>query len=183
MLPAIKSFAREEVEARNYRSRVDRAMGLRIQEGRIYAALDPLIGLVAASAAVLLLYAAGRTIQSGSMTTAELFSFVFYAALLTRPVGALAHTYGQVQTARGTLARLQSVLETDVEPGYSSTGSVTAARGHISFANVGFGYPGRRHHPEGRDPRNSGGRDRRADRKQWRGQDDPRQSSPPVPRS
>lgn len=143
MLPAIKSFAREDVEARRYRSRVDRAMGLRIQEGRIYAALEPIIGLVAASAAVLLLYAAGRTVQSGSMTTAELFSFLFYAALLTRPVGALAHTYGQVQTARGTLARLQSVLETDFEPGYSSTGSVTAARGHISLANVGFGYPGR----------------------------------------
>lgn len=143
MLPAIKSFTREEVEARRYRARVDRAMGLRMQEGRIYAALEPLIGLIAASAAVLLLFIAGKNVQSGSMTTAELFSFLFYAALLTRPVGALAQIYGQIQTARGTLARLQSVLETGVELGYAATAKIASSKGNISFAGVRFGYAGR----------------------------------------
>ena len=143
MLPAIKSFAREEAETRRYRSRVDRALGLRLQEGRIYAALDPIIGLIAAGAAVLILLAAGRSVQSGGMSIAELFSFLFYAALLTRPIGALAHIYGQVQSARGTLSRLQAVLELDPEPGYSATASITGARGDIAFICVGFAYPGR----------------------------------------
>ena len=143
MLPAIKSFVREDVEAARHRTRVERAMTLRLQESRIYAALEPLIGLVAAGAAVLLLIGAGRSVQSGSMTTAELFSFLFYAALLTRPVGALAHIYGQVQTARGTLARLQSVLQLDSEPGYSATDPLVRAEGDIAFSGVQFAYPGR----------------------------------------
>ena len=143
MLPAIKSFVREDAEAARHQRKVDLAMSLRLQESRIYAALEPLIGLVAAAAAVLMLIAAGRSVQSGSMTTAELFSFMFYAALLTRPVGALAQIYGQVQTARGTLARLQSVFQLDSEPGYSARGSLAGAKGIIAFIGVRFAYPGR----------------------------------------
>ena len=118
MLPAIKAFAREDSNRRATAAQIDRAARLALQESRIYAALEPMIGLLAAAAAVLLLQLGGERLQSGSMTTQSLFGFLFYAALLTRPVGALAHVYGQVQTARGTLARLQSVLAEPAEPGY-----------------------------------------------------------------
>lgn len=57
---------------------------------------------------------------------------------------ARSHTfYGEVQSARGTLERLQSVLREDVEPGYSRTIALPAARGDLSFAGVDFSYPGR----------------------------------------
>lgn len=143
MLPAIKAFAREEIEASRYSAQVRRAMDLTLQESRIYAVLDPLIGLIAGSAAVLLLLMASQNMQSGSMTPTELFSFLFYAALLTQPVGTLAHVYGQIQTARGTLARLQSVLEQSVEPGYLAAGHISKSRGEIIFSDVSFSYPGR----------------------------------------
>lgn len=143
MLPAIKAFAREELEAARYRDQVQRAMGLSRQEYRIFAALEPAIGLVAAIAAVLLLYLAGQSVQIGSMTPSGLFSFLFYAALLTRPVAALANVYGQVQSTRGTLARLQSVLEKTLEPGYAATSRLKCTQGGISFRDVSFAYPGR----------------------------------------
>ena len=143
MLPAIKAFTREELEADHYSAQLRSAMELSLQESRIYAALEPLIGLVAGSAAVLLLLLAGQNLQSGNMTPTELFSFLFYAALLTQPVGTLAHVYGQIQTARGTLARLQSVLEEPTEPGYPVEERMEKARGDITFADVGFAYPGR----------------------------------------
>lgn len=143
MLPAIKSFARETAEKDHYRRQVERSMAISIQEGRINAALEPLVGLIAASAAVLLLYSAGQTVRSGAMTGVELFSFLFYAALLTRPVGALAHIYGEVQSTRGTLERLESVLREEIEAGYSNGLALPAARGDISFAGVAFGYAGR----------------------------------------
>ena len=79
---------------------------------------EPLVGLVAASAAVVLLFVAGRNVSAGTMSAAQLFSFLFYAALLTRPVAALAHLYGDFQSARGTLERLQAVLGEAIEPGY-----------------------------------------------------------------
>ena len=143
MLPAIKSFAREEAEAGRYRLRVTTAKDLWIQDGRIYATLEPVIGFVASVGAVLLLYAAGINVQSGNMTSTQLFSFLFYAAILTRPVGALANIYGQVQTARGTLARLQSVLDRPFEPGYAAIGKIERPRGAVDFSGVYFGYPGR----------------------------------------
>ena len=62
---------------------------------------------------------------------------------MSRPVGALAHVYGQIQTAHGTLARLQSVLGQSVEPGYGSLGRLSEARGSISFKGVTFAYPRR----------------------------------------
>lgn len=143
MIPAIKSFARETAETNDYRRQVERSMKISIQEGRINAALEPLVGLIAASGAVLLLYTAGQNVKTGAMTGVELFSFLFYAALLTRPVGALAHIYGEIQSARGTLERLQSVLREDIEPGYAHTITLPAPRGDLSFAGVDFSYPGR----------------------------------------
>lgn len=143
MLPAIKAFAREEHEARRYGAQVSHAMELSLQENRIFAALEPAIGLVAAIASVLLVYLAGQHVQLGSMSPTSLFAFLFYAALLTRPVAALAHVYGQVQSVRGTLVRLQSVLDQAVEAGYALTNRIAASGGAIAFRNISFAYPGR----------------------------------------
>lgn len=143
MLPAIKAFARERFESDRYGAEVDSSMRLMLSENRIYAALQPLIGLVAASAAILLLLLAGDRVESGTMTSAQLFGFLLYAALLTRPVAELAHVYGQVQTARGTLARLQSVLAEKGEPGYDRKGRLAEARGEIAVNAITFAYPGR----------------------------------------
>ncbi|MDU8927359.1 ABC transporter transmembrane domain-containing protein [Alisedimentitalea sp. MJ-SS2] len=110
MLPAIKSFAREKVEADRYLGQVDRAMGLRLRENRIYAAMDPVIGFTAGAAAVILVFLSSQRLQTGQLDTAELIRFLLYAALLTRPVAELSNLYGQVQSARGTLARMRAVM-------------------------------------------------------------------------
>ena len=143
MLPALKSFTRETEESQRYRTHIDHAMQLTLKENRIYAAMEPLIGLIASAAAVLLLFFAGKSVHAGSLSPAELFSFLFYAALLTQPVGALANLYGQIQTTRGTLARLQNVLREQPEPGYSATASVQRAQGEIRVEGLYFAYPGR----------------------------------------
>ena len=143
MLPAIKAFAREEREAARYATVVSYAMRLAVQENRIFAALQPAIGFITAAAAILLLFAAGQNVQAGSMTPAELFSFLFYTALLTRPAATLANLYGQVQSARGTMARLQRVLNQIPEPGYVSGDRLGTVRGEIAFETISFAYPGR----------------------------------------
>lgn len=142
MVPVTKAFTREHAQFDRYRSAVAQVFAKSVRMGRIAAALEPLIALVASLAAVAILLGAGRTVQAGELTPAELFSFIFYAALLTRPVGALADVYGQVQMARGTLARLQSVLDLPAEPG---TGAAASQRttGDIRFEDVHFAYPGR----------------------------------------
>ena len=143
MLPAIKVFSREEIEAQRYGDRVNLAMRITKRQGLINAILQPFIGFIASSCAVMLLFYAGKDLQNGHLTPTQLFSFIFYAALLTRPVGDLANVYGQIQAARGTLTRLQVVLKQPLESGYAATGQMDRSLGEIEFKGVSFAYPGR----------------------------------------
>jgi ABC-type multidrug transport system fused ATPase/permease subunit len=143
MLPMIKAFAREDTTAGQFRTLIDRAMKLAWQEATIYSFVGPFMGFVAASAAVILLVVTGRGVEAGTMTAAEMLSFLFYAALLTRPAAALAGLYGKVQRAQGALARMQRVMKETHEAGYSATRRVESCRGEIRFAGVHFAYVGR----------------------------------------
>lgn len=143
MLPAIKAFAREEARLTAYSDRLERARTFAMREAKIYAALGPAISLVTSVAAIALLLLVGQRVTGGGLTASELFSFLLYAALLTRPVGALANLYGQFQSARGTLERLQRVLAEPSEPGYAALGRLPSCRGQIAFHDVSFAYPGR----------------------------------------
>ncbi len=143
MLPAIKTFTREMQESQRYRKQIQLIVHLSTTQQRIYAALEPAVQFIAAAAVVLLLWLASGRVSGGSMTPAELVSFLLYAALLTRPVSALAGVYGQTQKARGTLERLQNVLTERPEPIFQGGHTLPPVRGEIEFRNVSFAYPGR----------------------------------------
>jgi subfamily B ATP-binding cassette protein MsbA len=143
MLPAIKTFTREAQESARHSQQIHTIMKLSLTQQRIYAALDPAVQFVAAAAVVVLLWLASGRVSGGAMAPAELVSFLLYAALLTRPVSALASVYGETQTARGTLERLQDVLTERPEPILKTGQCLAPARGDIEFRNVTFSYPGR----------------------------------------
>lgn len=143
MLPAIKAFATEAHQRDTYAAAVERARALHFRQARILAFISPLVALVAALAAIAILLLGSTAVADQSRTPGDLFAFLLYAALLTRPVAALADTYGQFQIAKGTLARLEAVFTKTAEPGYARTGTIARAKGAIAFENVSFGYPGR----------------------------------------
>lgn len=144
MLPAIKAYAVEEYHRRRYDAAIERSRQLKFTQARVTAFIGPVTTLIAALAAITLLVAGGMPgTGPDSRDPAELFAFLFYAALLTRPVGNLAGLYGQYQVARGTLVRLENVLSMPGEPGYAARGSLTRARGAIRYEAIDFAYPGR----------------------------------------
>jgi subfamily B ATP-binding cassette protein MsbA len=143
MLPAIKTFTREAEESRRYKEQIHLVRELSITQQRTHAALEPAVQLMAAAAVVVLLWLASARVSGGGMTPAELVSFLLYAALLTRPVSALAGVYGQTQRTRGTLKRMQDVLTERPEPIFGGGQALAPARGDIEFRDVSFAYPGR----------------------------------------
>ncbi len=143
ILPAIKAFATEEHHLEAYRAAIETSRRLSLRRTRIAAFVGPTITLVAAIAAIAILLIGSAQVQSGERSAGEVFAFLLYAALLTRPVGGLASTYGSFQMARGTLSRLEAVFAKPIEDGYLQTGRIDAARGAIAFENVSFAYPGR----------------------------------------
>ena len=143
MLPAIKAFAREELQLQAYIRDVETARCLHVKEAQIYGVLGPATQLITALAVIGLILIASQNLASDAKSTTELFSFLLYAALLTRPIGTLADLYGQFNGARGNLERLQSVLNEKPEPGYRTPGGMQPCRGEIAFRDVWFFYPGR----------------------------------------
>lgn len=143
MLPAIKTFTREALESTRYSRQVGEIRHLNIAQQRIFAGLEPAVQFITGAAVVVLLWLASKRIGAGQMSPSELVSFLLYAALLTRPVSALATVYGQTQVARGTLARLQDVLTERPEPVSQASQTVPRLRGDIELRDVHFAYPGR----------------------------------------
>ncbi|QDH33860.1 ABC transporter ATP-binding protein [Porphyrobacter sp. YT40] len=143
MLPAIKAFAVEDEHYARYAAAVERARLLKLRQTRITAFISPVVTLVAALGAIGILLAGNASITSGTRSPGDLFAFLFYAALLTRPVGSLAGTYGAWQLARGALERLEAVLAMPPEPGYGQPQRPGRARGAIAFEQVAFAYPDR----------------------------------------
>jgi ATP-binding cassette subfamily B protein/subfamily B ATP-binding cassette protein MsbA len=143
MLPAVKSFTREDAVSRDYAERVaaSRDVGIRISD--LYAVYGSAMGLVASLGALGLLVLAGGSLREGAMTAAEAVSFLLYAVLLTRPIGGLALVYGRVQAARGTLARLGAILDTPSEPGRDAPRRMARAEGALVLEGVRFAYEGR----------------------------------------
>jgi subfamily B ATP-binding cassette protein MsbA len=149
MIPAVKTFTREADRARRYGQQIDRVKDLSIRKSRIDAALQPATHFMAATTVVLLLWSVSAGVNEGEMTPAALVSFLLYAALLTRPVSALASAYGETRIILGTLEHMQEVLAEQPEPIFSGGEPLTIARGSIEFRHVTFAYPGR--HPALRD--------------------------------
>jgi ATP-binding cassette subfamily B protein/subfamily B ATP-binding cassette protein MsbA len=143
MLPAIKAYAAEDYHRRHYHAAIEKARQLKLAETRMSAFVGPLAALLAGLAAIAILLLGSRQVADGARTPGELIAFLLYAALLTRPISALADTYGSFQRARGTLARLAAVIGKPAEPGYAAARRLARATGAIAFEQVSFSYPGR----------------------------------------
>ena len=141
MLPAIKTFTREARESARYRGKIHRILHLSAEQRRIYAALGPILQFLAAAGMVFVLWVMSE--EMAARAPAEMVSFLLYAALLTRPVSALADVYGQIRQAGGALQRLKSVLTESPEPFAKAAHKLDHVRGEIEFRDVTFAYPGR----------------------------------------
>nr|WP_245218545.1 ABC transporter ATP-binding protein [Rubellimicrobium aerolatum] len=143
LLPAIRSFVREDAASARFARRAERVRELEARENDIQATLSPLTGLVAGLGAVALLALSGRGLRAGTTSPAEMVSLFLYAALLTRPVADLALVYGRVQAARGILARLGALLDEAPEPGHDAPLRMARAQGDIAFEDLRFAHPDR----------------------------------------
>ncbi len=143
ILPAIKAFATEEHHRQEFAAAAEKSRHLAMKQARLNAFIGPAMALVAALAAIAVLIFGSETLTEGRNSAAELFAFLLYAALLTRPVGSLAAMYGAYQMARGTLARLEAVLALDPEQGHLDGKKVKRSEGAIAIEQLHFSYPGR----------------------------------------
>ncbi|MEL7199674.1 MAG: ABC transporter ATP-binding protein [Pseudomonadota bacterium] len=143
IVSAIKTSALERIHSERFAKAASKARVTALDEARLYAFLGPISSLVAACAVIVLLLVSSEQLHARNGEPAELFAFVLYAALLTRPLGELANVYGSYRLASSTLSRFKTVLSMQQEEGYSQAKRITGAVGNIEFEDVSFGYSGR----------------------------------------
>ena len=143
ILPAIKAFAAEEHHKRAFAKAAEISREFAVRQAQLKAFIGPLMALLAALAAIGVLVIGSGYLTGETSSPEELFAFLLYAALLTRPAGGLATMYSSYQMARGTLARLETVLALEPEPGHHDGIEITRAKGAVQFDNLTFAYPGR----------------------------------------
>ncbi len=143
MLPAIKSYTRENIESTRFQEGNLRLLNLTHQNQRVQSMLTPAIQFLASAGILMLLAVGTHKIQTGQLPAADLVSILLYGMLLTRPVSGLAGIYGQVQATRGAAERLTHVFGIAPEPAGDGQMRLPDVQGNIEFRNVHFAYPNR----------------------------------------
>lgn len=143
ILPAIKAFATEEHHRTAFANAAETAREYAVQQAQLKAIIGPLMAFTAALAAIGVLIIGSGYLSGEATSASDVFAFLLYAALLTRPAGALATMYSSYQMARGTLARLEAVLAFEPEKGHDSGIPIKRSKGAIGFKDLSFAYPER----------------------------------------
>jgi subfamily B ATP-binding cassette protein MsbA len=137
----VKSFAREDHEARRFGEKVETLFETAMVRTKIYAVLGPLISLLIYGSLVLVLWVGGQEVLRGRLTPGQLIAFLFYAVMLTGPMGSFAGLYGQVQSALGATERVFELLDTRSEILEAPNApSLPPVAGHVVFDGVCFDY-------------------------------------------
>jgi len=141
-LPIIKSFSREPIESSRFRQSNDELYRLTALYLKKQTRLAPVIRLLAVTVIFLILFFSGGNITNGSLSGAQIVSLMLYGILLSRPISALAETYGQTQRSIAAGKRLLAVLSEKNED-FSCGRKLPPVRGEIVFRDVSFSYPNR----------------------------------------
>jgi len=144
LLPVIKSFSREKVEAQRFDSRNMELLTLSKRQILVQSILAPAVSFLAAAGLLLLLWLGIRHVVIHEITAGALVSLLLYAMLMTRPVSELANVYGLVQRTRGAADRLVDFFDQQPEPPERIQPRLNDVRGHIRFEQVSFAYPDRK---------------------------------------
>jgi ATP-binding cassette subfamily B protein len=141
LLPVIKSFGREKLEAQRFDSRNTELFTLSKKQILMQSILAPTVSLLAGIGLILLFWLGIKQVATQEITPANLVSLLLYALLMTRPISGLANVYGQLQRTRGAAERLVSFFAEQPEPPEEELPLLGPVKGHIRFEKVSFSYP------------------------------------------
>jgi ATP-binding cassette, subfamily B, multidrug efflux pump len=153
-MATVQLFRREEKDFARF-DEIDRAhRDANVDSIFYYATFYPLIEIVSALAASLIIWVGGGWVQNGALSIGSLVAFLLYSQRFFRPISDMSEKFNVLQAAMASSERIFHLLDTPVEiqspantvgPPTSSTALGTrrpSARGpaRIAFEHVSFSY-------------------------------------------
>ena len=141
----VKSFVREDFEARKFKDKSDSLRDTVIHASNIIVAIFPVMQLVMNLSIIAILWMGGQKVMAGELKVGELISFVNYLAQVLMSLMMLSMIIMTYARASASSKRILEVLDTqpsltDTPEGMRSTRQIE--KGEIRFEKVSFRYGG-----------------------------------------
>lgn len=142
-LRVIKAFATEELERAKFRDTVAKLVRIGIK-GKVYNLLSsPIMELIGAVGAGLVIWYGGREVIAGNRTPGEFFSFMTAMVMLYDPFKSISQANNTLQQALAGAERVFEILDaSDLKEESGGTAEYTPPFESLSFEDVTFAYPG-----------------------------------------
>lgn len=142
-LRVIKAFATEEMERDKFRETVAKLVRIGIK-GKVYNLLSsPIMELIGAVGAGLVIWYGGREVIAGNRTPGEFFSFMTAMVMLYDPFKSISQANNTLQQALAGAERVFEILDApDLVEESGGTVAYTPPFESLSFEEVTFSYPG-----------------------------------------
>jgi len=141
----VRAYRQEGAEIEHFRQLSDEYMQRNLGLARVQGAFYPLLTLLGGASGLVVLYAGGRLVMSGSVSTGEFVAFGVYLAMLVWPMIALGWAVNLVQRGAASMGRINQLF--GEQPAITSPRSAAvlppAERARtVEFRDVWFRYPG-----------------------------------------
>ena len=144
-MSTVQAFNHQDLDRDRFKKEVTNAFNTAVVRIRMRGLLMATVILLVFSAVGIILWAGGRQMLAGEITSGELAAFIYYSSLVAFSVGAMSEIYGELQRAAGATERLIELLvtETDIKAPTEPLVMSKSTQGSISLKNVTFHYPSR----------------------------------------
>jgi ATP-binding cassette subfamily B protein len=140
----IRAARAEERESQEITRNSKEAYDQGVKIAKLNAAVTPIAGLAFQGAFIAVLGVGGYRVANGDTTIANLITFVLLMFTMSRPLGQAFGAYSSIQSALGALARIQEVLDVELEETNEEVKFQEKRKGKnntaIEFKKVNFGY-------------------------------------------
>jgi ATP-binding cassette, subfamily B, bacterial MsbA len=137
----VKSFAREPYEVARYGDRVEELYQTSMERVKVRAIIGPIVGFLAFATIAVVLWAGGRLVIAGQLTSGQLVAFLLYTLIIAAPIGTFTALYAQFQQAIGASDRVFELLSTPSEMQDDADAQpLPPIAGLVRFDNVKFDY-------------------------------------------
>jgi ATP-binding cassette subfamily B protein len=143
--PAVKAYAREDIESERYGSAIARALATARQRIGTRTVLTAAVIVLFFGAITLVLWVGARDVLEGSLDAGVLAQFVVYAMLSGGSMMGLSDVWGDVLRAAGAMERIGELFheEASIADPAMPQSLPQPVRGALRFEDVQFHYPTR----------------------------------------
>lgn len=140
-LPLVKNFNAEAKELKKFSVLNSSFFDTFCRYLKHSQAIMPAVNLVGACLVLVFVALLLSQLENNQLSVPDLVSILLYGFLLTRPISALAASYGLLQSTLAASQRLQTVFSVPEEAEYDSLKQLKVQNGDVEFSSVSFSYP------------------------------------------